>query len=460
MTFLMLILLPCAVAAGCFVVRPSLRLGIQAALATLVVEFIFLLRLPLDEPVRSLGFALAISSADKVLIAALLLAVCSTYVAWTSLPVGESTPASLLVMLGLLIGALLLQSTVPALLLFLAGAGVAILLLVDTPAYQRSLLQPRTIAASVIRLVLLMVGALLLVMGYTLLPSSGAASFSTTVMWLGMLVLAGLLPFQFTLAGLAEDISPHTFLGVVVVPQAVVLALFERILRTQPPATGGTVHLLVLLVVGISVIGMPLLARGTVRHAMAFVLLANVAQIVFGMALGISAASGGMSLLSAHVLGATLLCSSLALLEVHVPGQRDTVTPWRDRPIAAAGLIAGLLMLVGLPGTGGFASKLLLWQFAWRDGALAFGILVVGTVLLVLAGVQIVRTMLFASAEQREADRREHWRRRVAPVHGSTNDVNTLPVALPTYVPLMLRSWTVLLIVIAVVTAIDTFLPG
>ncbi|CAA9255284.1 MAG: hypothetical protein AVDCRST_MAG93-1937 [uncultured Chloroflexia bacterium] len=458
MTFLLMILLPWAMAAGCFALRSNARLGISAALATLAVVIIFLVNLPLDEPVRSLGIALAIDRPGQMLIGALLLAVGTAFVAWTALPVGQNTPASLLVVLGLVLAALLFQSAVSALTLLLMAAALGTLLIVDAQA-GTTLLAPRAIASAVIRLVLLLIGTLLLVMGYTL-PSaaSDAFSLSTVLMWTGLAIWATMIPFNITLADLAEDTTPYVFLCAVVIPQAVVLAVFERILRVQPLVAPGVSHLLLLVATGITIVGAPLLARGTVRRAMAFVLLTNVGQIVLGMVLGVSA--GGVSLVASHVLSAALICSSIALLEVHVPGQSGAGEPWRERPIAAAGLVIGLLLLLGVPGLGSFAPKLILWQAAWRDGALAFGILAVGTVLLVRAAIQLVRAMLFTPAERREADRRAHWRRRVAPVGAPASDVATLPVVVPPYVPVTLRSWTVLLIVIAVATAIDTLLPS
>jgi NADH-quinone oxidoreductase subunit N len=459
MTFLLMILLPWAMAAGCFALRPNTRLGISAALATLGVVIIFLVNLPLDEPVRSLGIALAIDRPGQVLIGALLLAVGTAYVAWTALPVGENTPASLLVVLGLVLAALLFQSAVPALTLLLMAAALGILLIVDTRSVRATLRAPREIAAAVIRLVLLMIGTLLLVMGYTLSSTPpNASSFGTILMWTGVAIWAGLIPFHVTLADLAEDTTPYVFLCAVVLPQAVVLAVFERMSGTQPLIAPGVSHLLLLVATCITIVGAPLLARGTVRRAMAFVLLGNVGQIVLGMVLDVSA--GGVSLVASHVLSAALICSSIALLEVHVPGQSTVGEPWRERPIAAAGLVIGLLLLLGVPGVGSFAPKLTLWQAAWRDGALAFGILAVGTVLLARAAIQLVRALLFTPAERREADRRAHWRRRVAPGGTPASDVATLPVVVPSYVPITLRSWTVLLIVIAVATAIDTLLPS
>ncbi len=458
MIFLLMSLLPCAIAAGCFVLRPNTRLGLYAGLATLAVELIFLLQLPVNIPARSLGVELAADVSGQVLIGALLLAVSSAYVGWSALPVGRYALPGMLVILGLSIGALLLQPIVPALLLLLIAVAISTALIVDTSSEKNVLLAPRALATALIRLVLLLLGALLMVMGYLLLPPSLDVSFGTLLMWLGLLVWAGLMPFHFTLAHLAEDTTPHVFLCVVVV-QALVLALFQRIVGAHPASVSELPHTLLLVVAGTTAIGAPLLARGTVRRAMAFVLLANVGQVVLALVLGM-VGSSVLPLLAAHVLAATLICSSIALLDAHVAGRSDTGEPWRERPIAAAGLAVGLLMLLGVPGLGGFAPKLALWQTAWRDGPLAIGIVAVGTLLLIVAAAQVARAMLFTSTEQRDAERRQHWRQRITPGNAPESDVTTLPVTPTAYVPAPLRYWTLALIAVAVASAIDTLFPS
>jgi hypothetical protein len=458
MTTLLLILLPCAIAAGCFAAGWQGRLATWAALATLLAEALFVLRLSLDAPVHLLGVTFAVDAPLRMLIAAVLLAVASAYVGWTALGVGLNTPPLMLVVLGFVLGALMLQTAVSAMVLLTVAAGTVIILLLDAPN-NRVLTSPRAVAAAVIRLASVVVGAFLLVLGFNFLaPGTTTTTLGTVALWIGLALWLGLIPLHVAIQYIAQTTTPYVYVCAVVVPQVVMLALFERILGVQSVVGTGVGHTMVLLAIGVTVVGAPLLARDTVRRAIAFALLASIGQIAFGMALDGTEGGRSLPLLTAHLLAATLICSSVALLEAHVPGSSSTVDPWRARPIAAAGLVVGLLMLC-VPVLGGLGAEPALWVRAWQDGVLASVILALGTVTLAVAAWRIGHAMLFLPPERREVERREQWRRRVAPTTATVSDIASLPVEAPHYVPLTLRWWMALLIVVAVAMAIDTLLP-
>ncbi len=70
MPYLLLILLPFAMAGGCFILRRQTRLVAQAGFGAAVVEAALLWGTPLDEPARLLGSTLQMSGLGQLLVGA------------------------------------------------------------------------------------------------------------------------------------------------------------------------------------------------------------------------------------------------------------------------------------------------------------------------------------------------------------------------------------------------------
>jgi formate hydrogenlyase subunit 3/multisubunit Na+/H+ antiporter MnhD subunit len=95
-----------------------------------------------------------------------------------------------------------------------------------------------------------------------------------------------------------------------------------------------------------------------------------------------------------HVLGIALITLGLSLLELTIPGRREQAGALRERPLAAAAFLLGVLLLLGVPPFSGFLSKLMLLVASQERGWLMTLIVGVSLVLSGAAGAKLLRRVL------------------------------------------------------------------
>ena len=147
---------------------------------------------------------------------------------------------------------------------------------------------------------------------------------------------------------------------VVGILQLVGLLLLMGTLEEQPQLLLGNraAQPLALGLASLTVFGAPIFAYGAARRMLALLLVANIGQLVLGLVL-LTPASVRSTLLGApaHALAVALMTLGAGMLEARVPGRRETAPLLRERPLAAAGRIAGVLVLAGMPPFGGWTAK-------------------------------------------------------------------------------------------------------
>jgi hypothetical protein len=109
-------------AAGCFTLRRWIRLVALTGAAAALVELVLLLEMPVEEPAQFLGATLSLSAIGQLIVAALLVVVLGGLIVWSALPEGQNAVPATLLLLGLMIGACLIQSPFGAALLLFAAS--------------------------------------------------------------------------------------------------------------------------------------------------------------------------------------------------------------------------------------------------------------------------------------------------------------------------------------------------
>src|SRR3712207_4382626 len=102
-------------------------------------------------------------------------------------------------------------------------------------------------------------------------------------------------------------------------------------------------------------------------------------EVVFGLLLRTpDGARSALLGVPTYALAASLICINVSMLETEAPGRIESGGLLRDRPLAAAGLLTGLLVLAGMPPLAGWPARALLWQAAREQGIGTFAIAAVG----------------------------------------------------------------------------------
>ena len=445
MHYLLSILLPFTIAGGCYVMRRHTRLVAAIAALTVVVEAALILRAPIDEPARLLGTSVLLTGFAQLLLLALLLLAVGSLLTWAAFPSGETAAPVTLLALGFAIAAVFFQAPFTSLLFLFAAGLVSVMLVVDLPAAASELVAPSVIAVALKYLLAVVLGGTLLIVGHGL---SQAATGGVSPVGFGLLLAGvglwiGFAPFHVVLPELAEETS-LLVVAVVVALQLGLLLLLIRILQGQPQLLVATpvARPLLLSLAALTAVATPLQAYGSARRIVVLLFAAHIGQILLG--LGLSSPSGAGSALlgvAAHALAVALLCMSVTLLEARIAGRSETRGLLRGRPMAAAGLIVGLLVLLGTPPFGGFIVQALLWQAAWQSSAGTLLVVILGQLLQSLAAIRLVRITLLAPPR--------------LPGPGAPDErLALLPVIIPAYAPAVLRGSLFLLMAVALLAGL------
>ena len=455
MPYLLLILMPFAMAGGCFVLRRQTRLVALVGAAVALIELAIVSVMPVDDPARLLGTSVLLSATGQLLLVAALLVALGSLLAWTGGASGEnSVPATLLV-LGFVVPAALVQAPFAAALLLFAGGLTCMMLIVDLPPNVSQLLAPSAIATALKYLLVTVLGGALLLVGLGLnqAATGGISSVGSGLLLAGFGLWIGLAPFNLALPELAEETSTLVLAIVLGVFQLVALLLLVATLRAQPQLLlgSGSARPLAIGLAGLTVVGAPIFAYGAARRVIASLFTASMGQLVLGLALA-SPAGARSALLGvpAYALAVALICIGANMLQTRVPGRRETAEPLRERPVAAAGLIAGLLLLLGMPPLGGWMAKTVLWQAARQSGPAMLLIVVVGHLALIIAAVRLIQVLLLRPPMRQTAGYSDPTPDLRSPI----SDLELLPAVGPAYAPWALRGALLLLIALAVIAGL------
>jgi NADH:ubiquinone oxidoreductase subunit 2 (subunit N) len=447
----LLLLLPFGVAAGCFILRRRIRLVALAGAAAALVELVLLLEMPIQAPVQFLWAPLSLSVVGQFIVAALLVVVLGSLIIWSALPEGKNAVPATLLLLGLVIGACLIQSPFGAALLLFAAGLCGVMMLLDRAPGRDDALPTSMVAAGFKYLLVISSGAALLLAGLGLAQASSQYyPLAAGLVLAGLGLWLGLTPFHIALPEVAEESSIAVFAVVVGVIELGTLLLFVGMLEVQARvlASDGRLHRLLLGFAGLSIVVAPLLAYGTARRAVACLLTAGFAQLVFGLALGsTTGARSALGGLLPYALAVTLVAMGASMLEAPGVGGRQSAPALRARVIASTSLIAGLLVIVGVPPFAGWTARGLLWQAAREYGAWMLAVVVAGQLALTVATVRLVRiALLRAPVDPTSA---------LPAPHASDEDLDPAPASVPPYAPSALRG--IALITILMVLALGLY---
>lgn len=425
MIYLLLIFFPASMGAACFVLRQQTRLVIGAAVAALAAQMLLVLRLPLDQPARLLGLTLTLDPLGRLFLLTFLAVGALALLASWRIPHGENFVPIALTTLGMITTTLLLlQEPFIASLLLISTGLLAVLAIVDLPTGSSALVGRTTIATALKYLVLMLIAGVMMYMGFVLIsasqPALASSSISPAHLVLALLVVGfglrlAIVPFHSWLPDLAEDAAPMVAVLVVAVINVTSLlfligsfqfVLFPFEIIGGPDNQRGMQLLMALGIVTALLGGTLALAQTAMRRTIGYLVVYNAGMVLFGLAtmdkLGVT---GALFEAWNQTIVVLLLFVSVGLLE-RPDGRpanvvrRDLLWRW---PVAGAGLLGGGMALLGLPPFNGFASKLLLYEAAARQGGLYLVLLLLATALALLALLRLARERLFGPPEEQPA---------------------------------------------------------
>lgn len=413
MIYVLLMVFPLAVAGGCFVLRRQSRLVAWLGAGAIAVEAWLALSTPIDQPARLLEIGINYTALGQLFLVTFCISSLTMVLLATVVPLGEYFIATVLLILSCGAAMLIIQEPfVVAALLLLAGL-IGGVMLVDQPLDSPTLLRPQVIATALKYTLLIVLGGLLLLIGF-ILATAFEQQLATTgptltrvvfgLLLIGFSIRAGLVPFHWWLPDLVDDTPPATTFVQTGVLAVLAIPVLLVALQTQPQLLVGNINGQRLLIGlgGVSAItgaGMALITNQT-RRAIAFVTIANLGLLVIGLGLTTVLGVGAM-LLGAlnHTLGIALLALGLTLLEQPIPGRREQAGALRERSIAALALLLGVLILVGVPPLSGFVPKLMLLAAGFERGWFVAGLIGSSIVLSGLAGARLLRRTLLQPRE-------------------------------------------------------------
>ncbi len=189
------------------------------------------------------------------------------------------------------------------------------------------------------------------------------------------LVLAALghraLLIPFHLSGAHAMAAAPTYLSalVAVVPRTAVLALLFRVcgaLADPAAAVDWRASFAVIAAIAVLITDLGVLRQTSLRGLLAYGALSQGAYALVALAAGVDATTAAIFLLVVGAAANVGAFGAVARLGLDEPCLEDAAGLARRRPLVGATLIVLLLALAGLPPTGGFVAKLLVFEAAMR----------------------------------------------------------------------------------------------
>lgn len=413
MIYVLLMLFPLAIAAGCFILRRQARLVSWISVATVAVEGWLAVTAPIDQPARLLDLAINYTPLGQLVLVTACLGTLLILLLTAYLEHGEYFVATLLLILSLAAAIMIVQEPFVIATLLLLASLIGSVQLVDQPLNSVTLIRPQTLGMALKYTLMAVLGGLLLLVGF-MLATAFEQQLATTgptlrrvifgLLLVGFSIRAGLIPFHLWLPDLVDETPPPIMFVQAGLLTVLALPVLLVALQTQPELLVGNTSGQRLLI-GIGALSTLLGAAAALmtyhpRRAIAFLAIANMGLLTIG--LGLSTANGiASALLGAlnHMLALALITLGLALLERPVPGRREQAGGLRERPLAALAFVLGVLVLLGVPPFSGFVPRLMLLAAAQTRGW-PIGVLVVaGLVLFAMGAARLLRRVLLQPRE-------------------------------------------------------------
>jgi formate hydrogenlyase subunit 3/multisubunit Na+/H+ antiporter MnhD subunit len=397
MIYLLLIFFPITIAAATFVLRKATGLVIFAALGAVLVQIIIAVQIPLDDPTRLLGVTLTLNALNRTFMLLFLGVGGFLIVAAYHLPHGENFVPITLLTLAQVCAVLLLQDPFITALLLVATGLTAVLAIVDLPVGTSQLVGTRAIAAALKYLVLTVVAGTLMYIAFVLTDvfSPGErpnqispARFILALLAVSFAVRMALVPFHTWLLNIVEHGAPLVAGLIAALLNTTSLLVLILTFQSYPTllieGEGALTVMRVGAALSVFVAALLSLAEASLRRTIAYVLFVDCGMVFYGLAsfstLGLS---GAILAALSQVLAVTLIFVSLGLLERpdgRPPAlvRHDLLRRW---PVAGAGLLVGVLTLLGIPPFSGAMGRLLIYQAAATQGTIELAILVSATAL-------------------------------------------------------------------------------
>ncbi len=400
MTYLLLIALPIALAAACFLLRQRSRLVLAVAAISAMAQIGLSHAIADGTPSRLIGLTMSLDPLGRLVLDAILIAGVVVFLAAIWLPHGEQLAPIGTLMLSLAAATvLLIQQPYLATLLLVITALLAVLAIVDLPAESSALVSPRLIATALKFLVLMLLAGVFVTISLVLVglyrpgadPATSPARFILALLVIGFGLRLALAPLHVWLPDLLDDAAPLVAAFAIALNSALGLLLLVSALQFFPTLVFENergLGALSALGMGSAVLSAALaVGQERMRRAFGYLCVANAGLIVFGTAtISVTGISGGLLLALHQILALTAICIALALIDTADLRGAALNALARRSPVAAIGLLAGVAALIGLPPFGGFAAWLLLLSAAAARGP-AF---VVGLILTALLGIVAV----------------------------------------------------------------------
>ena len=421
MTYILLMFFPIAMGLSCFLLRKQTRLVIGGAVVTVLAELALAASLPLKQPARLLGLTLTLDPLGRLFLLTFLATGALALLATWQIPHGENFVPVALLILGMTTTTLLmLQEPFVASLLLVSTGLLAVLAIVDLPTGSPALVGRTTITTALKYMVLMVVAGVMTYLAFVLVsvyqPGQVPGRVSPANLILALIVVGfglrlAIVPFHFWLPDLAEHAAPMVSALIVAVVNATSLLFlvdsfqffFYPVEVIGSAESEGKMALLMGLGVATALLGGLLaLARAGMRRTVGYLVIYNAGMVIFGLAtMDKVGVAGALFEALNQTIVVLLLFVSIGLLE-RPDGRpsnvirRDLMWRW---PVAGTGLLGGGLALLGMPPFNGFASKLLLYDAAAREGGAYLGLLLLATTLALLGLLRLARERLFGPAE-------------------------------------------------------------
>jgi len=407
MNLLLLIFLPLVVAGPAYLLRRYWMVAVAVSVATILALIGICFRAPVGEPAYVLGRELILNDLHRLLLLLFyVLAGLMILYAWQE-PQGWAFCPCLLAILGLLSGAMMIQTFLIAVLL-LEMAGLIFVFVIHGR-------RPAPTGAAVSYLVPLVIAApCLLVLpwlaeSYTLHPEDLLLiRFTVIAASIGFGILLATAPFHSWLPGVVEGAPPMAGALLICIFSQVHLALLIGVLRDNLWLTTDSPMLSVITASGLLtalVGGLFASAQRQPGRLLAYAAISDMGFVLVGLGTG---SAWGVTSAVAHSVtrSLTVLLVAMSLGAVRTHLRRETGSSLQEAlrwaPGGILGYIAGGLALGGFPLFNGFATRWLIYRSLAEHDALFLSVLVLSGVGVVLGYLRSLSMMLQPSPEMSE----------------------------------------------------------